>query len=270
MGMHPPPLLSDAVIVPCQQQPLFGGGRIPHTPGKDDQPVQCQQKNGGVQQYIGAGEKIIKPGDVAPLEKIPEHHLIQPYRNKDETDDPHTLLRGQLLIQHLVERLLVGVQLRRGGIVTAVDVQIRCQVTDVFPAHLGIGGDTLLLSGIAPVALYVNTVAHGLWCVLPEAHGTQAELQQEKPAARLLVQPALNGVDLVHIVGKRFLQHKRSPFLAHRANTSNASSRLSSRSQSISQISLPFCSSSVWLPHMALSALYQACAQPGTVISRSS
>ena len=168
------------------------------------QPEAAQQHPAQRHQRVAAQQRAVQSTiDAQRFIQIPR----APDNGKQDTRAAPPDIRPQPPVQHLVERLLVGVQLRCGGIVTAVDVQIRRQVADVFPAHLPIGGDTRLFIGIPDVPLYIDAVAHSAGRVPPEGHGgAEACLQREKPLLCLFVQPALNGVHLIEVVGDGF-QH---------------------------------------------------------------
>ena len=169
-----------------------------------DEPRQHQQRRAEEQTSVAVQQHVADTGEAR---YAPQHHHIEPHGDQTDEGDAPQYLTSQLLVQHLVERLLVGVQLRCGGVVAAVDVQIRCQVADVFPAHLPVGGDTRLFVGVPDVPLYVDAVAHSAGRVLPEGHGgAEARLQREKPLLCLFVQPVLDGVHLIEVVGDGF-QH---------------------------------------------------------------
>ena len=132
------------------------------------------------------------------LPVIEEKDAVEPYRNRAQTDNTPYRLAFQLFVQHLMERLLIGVQLRHSGIIAAVDVQIRCQVADVFPAQFFVISDALFLTIGAGILLHIDAVAHRTGLALFKAHGQAgANVCQEQALLRLVVQPALNGVDLI-------------------------------------------------------------------------
>ena len=196
------------------------------------QPADQRQKQGGQEKEVAAQQHIVQAG-VMTAEDGQDEDEVDVWHKEQGGYHVGGLLFTQQAVQHAVERVLVGVQVGDGWVAAGVDVQLRGKLTDVLPAHVPERGDAVLV--VAGIGLHVDAAAQGAGRVTVELQPFAVGLTEEAALPGLLVQPALQGVDLVGLVGHE---------LQHGVSSSLSASR-TQRRRRVSSLSYRRCPASV-------------------------